>query len=93
MEYHSTGSNRRLLSCWASTLLLSYSILFTAIPASLLVKRFGARAVQIIGGLMATVGMLATGFTTQAWQAMITNAIASGTRYLSACYIAIQSRF
>ena len=42
---------------------------------------------------MATVGMLATGFTTEAWQAMITNAIASGTRYLSACYIAIQSRF
>ena len=44
----------------------------------LLCRKIGPKATQIIGGALFATGLLVTGFTEEAWQALITNGVITG---------------
>ena len=52
----------------------------------ILCGKVGPRVVHITGAVLNTIGLLATAFTTQSWQALITNGVIAGKSFIYSCF-------
>jgi len=57
--------------------IIYYYITFVAIWFYFLTRRFGARKIQIAGGITFITGIMITAFTTSAWHALLSTGILS----------------
>ena len=58
--------------------MVTLAIIFLALPAMILCRKLGPRIVQVMGASLNAAGLLATAFTVESWQALITNGIIAG---------------
>lgn len=78
--FPSRSKSSTITSLWTKiySLTLSNDNAVAAFPAMLLCRKLTGGKVQIIGGVFSCAGMIGAAFSTQAWQALISNGIVTG---------------